>query len=136
MLQQVDKDPAKGQGLNTIKGLIAHNQGIHLSRDYISGVMHIHDMEAFLARQPGAASIRRVPKVPLGVHERWSADGHDKLYKIGFPIWAVVDDATGRWLGAWVVPSNQMGDIIGYLFLRLVQMYRGELLRICFQVQI
>jgi hypothetical protein len=53
-------------------------------------------------------------------------DGHDKLYKIGFPIWAVVDDATGTWLGAWAVPSNRMGEIIGYLYLCLVEKYRGE----------
>jgi hypothetical protein len=90
--------------------------------------MHIHDADGFFARAPGAASIKRVPKVPLGIHERWSGDGHDKLYKIGFPIWAVVDDATGTWLGAWVVPSNRMGEIIGYLYLCLVEKYRGELL--------
>ena len=88
--------------------------------------MHLHDADAFLAQAPGAVSIKHVPKVPVGIHEHWSGDGHDKLYKIGFPIWAVVDDATGRWLGAWVVPSNRMGDLIGYLYLCLVEKYRGE----------
>lgn len=87
--------------------------------------MHLHDADAFLAREPGAKRIHRVPKAPIGVHERWSGDGHDKLYKIGFPIWAVVDDATARWLAAWVVPSNRMGDVIGYLFLCLVLKYKG-----------
>ncbi|KAF8952860.1 hypothetical protein BDZ97DRAFT_1909005 [Flammula alnicola] len=125
VLQQLDKDPAKGQGLSTIKNHIAHDQGIQLSRDVISGIMHIHDAEAFLAREPGAKRIHRVPKAPIGIHERWAGDGHDKLYKIGFPIWAVVDDATGKYLGAWVVPSNRMGDIIGYLFLCLVERYKG-----------
>lgn len=128
VLQQLDKDPARGRGLGTIRNHIAHDQGIHLPRDYISGVMHIHDAEGFLAREPGAATIRRVPKIPLGIHERWSCDGHDKLNAIGFPIWAVVDDGSATWLGAWVVPSNRMGDIIGYLFLCLVLKFRGEII--------
>ena len=41
--------------------------------------------------------------------------GHDKLYNIvGFPIWAVFDYATSKWLGAssWVVPSNRMRNVI------------------------
>ncbi|PPQ79723.1 hypothetical protein CVT26_016028 [Gymnopilus dilepis] len=125
VLQQLDKDPAKGQGIATIKSGIAYDQGIHLKRDFISGVMHIHDADAFLARAPGASSIERFDKVPLGIHERWSCDGHDKLYRIGFPVWAIVDDATGRWLGAWVVPSNRMAEIIGFLFLKAVEAYRG-----------
>ncbi|KAF8952859.1 hypothetical protein BDZ97DRAFT_1930244 [Flammula alnicola] len=41
-------------------------------------------------------------------------------------IWAVVDDTTGQWLGAWVVPTNRMGDIIGYLFL-CVKRYKAGL---------
>ena len=95
-------------------------------RDFVSQVMHTHDGEAFEGREPTSKRIFRVPKVPIGIHERWSADGHDKLYKIGFPIWAVVDDATSKWLDAWVVPSNRMGHIIGYLFLSLVEKYGGN----------
>ncbi|KIK76851.1 hypothetical protein PAXRUDRAFT_168580, partial [Paxillus rubicundulus Ve08.2h10] len=30
-----------------------------------------------------------------------------------------------RWLGAWIVPSNQMGEIVAYLFLCLVEKYEG-----------
>jgi hypothetical protein len=70
-------------------------------------------------------------KTPLGIHERWSADGHDKLYKIGFPVWAIVDDATGKWLEGWVVLSNRMGDIIGYLYLCQVEKFGGKYLVIC-----
>ncbi len=64
-------------------------------------------------------------KVPIGIHDRWSADGHDKLNHIGFPIWAIVDDATGKWLGAWVVPSNRTALIVAYLFLCTVERYGG-----------
>ena len=100
-----------------------------MTRDYISGIMHIHDADAFIARAPGAASIKRVPKVPLGIHERWSSDGHDKLYKI---VWAVVVDTAGRWLGALVVPSNGMGhltfiDILGLKFDVLFKECRSNL---------
>ena len=89
-------------------------------------IMHIHDDSGFTLRDPSSKQIFRVKKVPIGIHERWAGDGHDKLYKIGFPVWAVVDDATGKWLGAWVVPSNRMGYIIGYLYLCMVELFGGK----------
>jgi len=92
----------------------------------VSQIMHAHDAEGFEKRKPDAKKIFRVPKVPIGIHDRWAADGHDKLYKIGFPVWAIIDDATGKWLGAWVVPSNRLNVIIGYLFLCCVEKYGGE----------
>ena len=88
--------------------------------------MHTHDSEAFATREPTAKRIHRVKKHPIGIHQRWSADGHDKLYKIGFPIWAIVDDATSKWLGAWVVPSNRMGNVVAYLWLCAVEKYGGK----------
>jgi hypothetical protein len=99
----------------------------------ISEIMHTHAPEGFSKRDPTAKKIFRVPKVPIGIHERWSCDGHDKLYKIGFPVYAFVDDATSKWLGAWIVPSNRLGHVIGYLFLCVVEKYGGELLHwLCF----
>ena len=95
--------------------------------------MHLHDRDAFDGREPVAKRIHCVPKHPIGIHERWSGDGHDKLYKIGFPIWAMVDDATGKWLGAWVVPSNRMGEIVAYLFLCLIEKFEGTFM-ICVYV--
>lgn len=88
--------------------------------------MHTHDPHAFDLREPTAKKIMRVRKVPIGIHERWAGDGHDKLYKIGFPAWGVVDDATGKWLGAWIVPSNRMANIVAYLFLCIVEKYGGQ----------
>lgn len=125
VLDQLEKDPTKKRGLANIKARIAFDNGIHLTRDEIANIMHTEDPEGFLGREPGAKKIIRVSKVPIGIHERWSADGHDKLYSIGLPIWAVVDDATSKWLRAWVVPSNRMGDIIVYCYLNLVEEYRG-----------
>jgi hypothetical protein len=126
ILKQLDKDPAQNQGPATIKARITWDQNIRLPRSLVSEVMHTHNPDGFLKRGPNSKKIMRFPKTPAGINERWSADGHDKLNKIGFPIWAVVDDATGKWLGAWVVPSNRMSDIIGYLFLDLVETMRGE----------
>jgi hypothetical protein len=94
-------------------------------RDVVSQIMHVHDPDGFKGRDPTSKKIVRFPKVPIGIHERWSCDGHDKLYKIGFPIWGIVDDATSRALGLWVVPSNRYGHIIGYLFLCCVERYGG-----------
>ncbi|KAJ7139308.1 hypothetical protein C8R44DRAFT_605998 [Mycena epipterygia] len=125
VLNQMDEDTAKRWGVRTVWHKIAHDQGIILTRDTVDRIMHTHDSEAFANRDPAAKKIFRVQKFPLGIHERWAGDGHDKLYKIGFPIWMMVDDATANILKAWVVTSNRKGDIIGYLFLCLVEMYGG-----------
>lgn len=95
-------------------------------RDFVSEVMHTHEPRGFELRAPTSKKIHRTEKVPIGIHERWAGDGHDKLYKIGFPIYAIVDDATGKWLGAWIVPSNRLGKTIAYLFLCLVEEYGGK----------
>ena len=92
--------------------------------------METHDADGFAKWDPTAKRIHREPKVPLGINERWSADGHDKIYGIGFPIWAIVDDGTGRWLDVWVVPSNHMGRTIAYLFLCAVEDAGGKSLLI------
>lgn len=88
--------------------------------------MQLHDPEGMKARDPHSKKIPRSSKHPIGIHERWAGDGHDKLYGIGFPIWGVVDDATGKWLRAWVLPSNRLGMIIAYCFLCLVEEYGGK----------
>ena len=64
-----------------------------------------------------------IPKVPIGIHEHWSCDGHDKLYKIGFPAYAFVDNAMGKWLAGWIVPSNWFRMIVGCLYLCVVKKY-------------
>jgi hypothetical protein len=64
--------------------------------------MHLHDSAAFETREPTAKKIFRVAKYPIGIHQRWAGDGHDKLYKIGFPVYALVDDGTSKTLRAWV----------------------------------
>lgn len=126
ILDELDDDPSCHHGVDNIRYRIAFKHGVHLTRDFISNVMHAQDPGGFDLREPTAKKVHRSVKAPIGIHERWSGDGHDKLYSIGFPIWAVVDDATGKWLGGWVVLSNRIGRIIGYLFLRLVWTYGGE----------
>ena len=124
-MAQVDKDLAKQQGVGTIKARIAFDQGVHISRDDVRRVMLQHEPEEFERRDPGTKRIRRTAAVPIGIHERWSGDGHDKLYKIGFPIWAVLDFGSGVYLGAWVLPSNRLAVLAAYLYLSLVIKYRG-----------
>jgi len=126
ILDQMDHDAARHQGPRTIRHKITMRTGQHLMRDYITETMHIHDDAGFNKRDPTAKRIHREPKVPIGINERWSADGHDKLNGIGFPIWAIVDDATGRWLGIWVVPSNRLGNIIVFLYLEAVETAGGK----------
>ncbi|KIK51884.1 hypothetical protein GYMLUDRAFT_78053 [Collybiopsis luxurians FD-317 M1] len=125
ILDEMSKDPAQCLGVRTIQAKVAYNSGVHLARQFIGDVMHIHAEEGFAKREPTAKKIHRVVKQPLGIHHRWTGDGHDKLYKIGFPIWAVVDDATGKFLDAWVLPSNRVAEVIAYYFLLLVEKFGG-----------
>ena len=130
VLDQMDRDLARHQGPRVIRHKLASRTGIHLTRTFCAKTMEIHNAEGFSKWDPTAKRIHREPKVPLGINERWSADGHDKLYGIGFAIWAIVDDGTGRWLDVWVVPSNRMGRTIAYLFLCTVEDAGGESLLI------
>jgi len=125
VLDQMDNDPASNKGSRTIRHSIAMKTGTHLTRDFITATMRSHDPEGFVKRDPAAKRIHREPKVPLGINERWSADGHDKLNSIGFPLWAIVDDATGLWIDTWVVPSNRFDNVIAYLFLDAVETAGG-----------
>jgi len=106
---------------------LAFDQGIHIPRDQVRDVMRLHEPEGFECRNPGSRKVHRTPIVPLRIHERWTADGHDKLYSIGFPIWAILDFGSQKALGAWVpvVPSNRLAIVIAYLFLCVVEKYRG-----------
>ena len=114
IIDELDKDISGSRGLDNIKVRLAF-LGFHLTRDFILDIMHEFEAEGFDHHKPGAKKILHIAKNPVGIHEHWAGDGHDKLYSIGFPIWAVVDDAMSKWLGAWVVPLNRMGNIIGYL---------------------
>ena len=128
MLTELDEDISRGRGLDNIQRCISFNHGIQLTQDFISNVMHAIDGDGFLLREPTSKKVVRIKKAPIGIHERWSGDGHDKLCSIGYPIWAVVDDTTSKWLGGWVVPNNRMGRIIGFLYLCLVEEFEGKLI--------
>ena len=127
VLDAMDRDPVRHQGVRAIQQNIAYYEGKHLTRDYVSEIMHTHDTDGFKKRDPTSKRINRFPRVPLGIHEQWAGDGHNKLYSIGFPIWAVVESGSGKWLGAWVVLSNRTGDTIAYLFLCLVEKMGGNI---------
>lgn len=99
---------------------------IFIVRKFVSDIMHLHAPEAFSQHDPYGKCIHQVPKHPIGIHKWWLGDSHDKLYHIGFQIWAMVDDATSKWLDAWIVLSNHMGEVIRYLFLCLVEKYGGK----------
>jgi len=126
ILNQMDHNAARHQSPRTIRHKIAMRTGQHLMHDYITKTMHIHDDAGFNKCDPTAKHIHHEPKVPIGINEWWSADGHDKLNGIGFPIWVIVDDTTGRWLGIWVMPSNRLGNIIVFLYLEAMERVGGK----------
>lgn len=88
--------------------------------------MRAHDKEGFARREPHAKKIHRTPLVALGPHDEWSADGHDKLSAIGFPVWGVRDKWSTKWLGLWTVPNNRLKLAIAYLYLSLVYELGGK----------
>jgi len=125
VLDQMAKDPARRQGPDLIKEGIAFDQGIHLSRDFVTSEMRHHDPGGFKLREPTAKKITREPLVALGPHHEWSGDGHDKLTSIGFPIWGVRDKWSGKWLGLWVVPNNRLKSAVAYLYLSTIESIGG-----------
>lgn len=133
VLEQLDLDTTGHAGPRSIRHRIASRKSEHLPRAFVHKTMKMHNPEGFEKRNPSAQKTVRHSKVPpVGIHERWSCDGHDKLYKIGFPIYGFVDGATGLWLFADIAPSNCHNLIIGYLFLCCVEEYGGMLSLILF----
>ncbi|KAJ4500374.1 hypothetical protein C8R41DRAFT_811193 [Lentinula lateritia] len=125
VFDEMSKDPNAKRGPKTVKENIARVAGVHLTRDFIEATMRDQHPEGFANREPTAKKIHRSALVCVGPHQEWSGDGHDKLTGIGFPIWAVRDVWSGKWLGIWVVPNNRLKDTIAYLYLKLVYEYGG-----------
>ncbi|KAJ7145031.1 hypothetical protein C8R46DRAFT_918900 [Mycena filopes] len=125
VLNKLDKDPVKRSGVRTIRATVAFQDSVILPRQMVWEIMQEYDADSFALREPTAKKILRVKKFPIGINHRWAMDGHDKLYKIGFPVYATVDDATGKIMKAWVVPSNRFGEVVAYLFLCLVEEVGG-----------
>ncbi|KAG6867654.1 hypothetical protein C0993_012673, partial [Termitomyces sp. T159_Od127] len=131
VLEQLNLDPAGRAGPHTICQCIASRKTECLPHEFVCETMKTHNSEGFERQNPSAWKILCHSKVPLRIHERWSCNGHDKLYKIGFPIYGFVDEATGTWLYAGIAPSNCYNIIIGYLFLCCVEEHGGIPLQLC-----
>ena|ERR1700722_912268 len=89
--------------------------------------MLLQDPYGFDVREPSAKKTFRQPLVSIGIHHEWSADGHDKLSAIGFPIWGVRDKWSGKWLGLWVLPNNRLKLAVAYLYLSLIHELGGRI---------
>ncbi|KAF8495823.1 hypothetical protein JB92DRAFT_3099800 [Gautieria morchelliformis] len=125
VLDQMAQDPTCRRGPKLLVEAIAREHGIHLTRDYVTSEMRLHDPVGFELREPTAKKVFRQALVVLGPHHEWSGDGHDKLTKIGFPVWALHDVWSGKWLGIWVVPNIRLKLAIAYLYLSLVETLGG-----------
>jgi len=66
ILDQMAKDPTRRQGPDSIKERIAFEQGVHISRDFITAEMRQHDPAGFELRDPTAKKIPREPPIALG----------------------------------------------------------------------
>jgi len=94
--------------------------------------MHVLEPEAFAGQEPTAKKVHRVALVALGPHHQWSGDRHDKLVKIGFPVWGIRDMWEGKWLGLWTILDNRLKVTIAYLYLSLVAELSGTLILLLF----
>ncbi|KAF8478327.1 hypothetical protein JB92DRAFT_2768728 [Gautieria morchelliformis] len=97
-----------------------------VKRQLVLDQMAKDDLDGFVLHDPTAKKIHRTPLVVLGPHFEWSGDGHDKLAAIGFPIWALWDVWSGKWLGIWVLPNNRQKLAIAYVYLSLVEQLGGK----------
>ncbi|KAF8573556.1 hypothetical protein K439DRAFT_1649981 [Ramaria rubella] len=125
VLDQLAFDPTNKLGPRVVRNAIAAKTGVILTRDYVTSEMRLHNPKGFAIRDPGAKKIHRQPLVALGPHHEWSGDGHDKLAKLGFPIWGIRDVWSGKWLGLWVVPNNRLKVVVAYLYLILIESLGG-----------
>jgi hypothetical protein len=99
-----------------------------LFRGFINNEMRKQDPEGFTNREPAIGKkVLRTPLIALGPHHKWSADGHDKLLRLGFPIYGIRDKWSGKWLGLWVVPNNRLKLAVAFLYLSLVKDLGGVL---------
>ncbi|KAF8813244.1 hypothetical protein BYT27DRAFT_6380054 [Phlegmacium glaucopus] len=87
--------------------------------------MHLHDPAGFAICEPATMKIQRGVLVSLGPYHEWSGHGHDKLAKVGFPIWGVCDKWLSKWLGLWVLPNNHLKKAIALLYLKLIKEQGG-----------
>ncbi|KAG1852177.1 hypothetical protein F4604DRAFT_1518149, partial [Suillus subluteus] len=125
VLDQLARDPLHRRGPRLVREAIVADTGHLLTRKYVMDEMRQHESDGFAQRGLSKKKISRQPLVSLGPHHQWSGDGHDKLSKIGFPIWAIRDQWSGKWLGMWVVPNNRLKTSIAYLYLSLVHELGG-----------
>ena len=147
VLDEITRDPNGRKGPRTIKRDIALETGIHLTRsvpfinvplafailinpshssDFVDGIMHEFCPDGYVRRNPLNMKIKRSPLSSLGPNDEWSADGHDKLIKIGIAVYGFRDKATGKWLSLRVVPNNRLNLVITYLYLSLVEERGGK----------
>lgn len=51
--------------------------------------MHLQDPTGAASREPTAKKVHKAQLVAIGPHHEWSADGHNKMSALGFPIWGI-----------------------------------------------
>jgi hypothetical protein len=95
------------------------------SREIIRSTQRKFDPDGVDARNPTAKKIPRAPVVTVGPNQIWGGDGHDKLYSCGFPLYAFTDTGTGYVLGGFFAPSNRRAVTVAYMFLCIVEKYKG-----------
>ncbi|KAF5318561.1 hypothetical protein D9619_010793 [Psilocybe cf. subviscida] len=117
---QMALDPSRHQGAVTIRESLAQRTGTRLTRDFVRDQMRTLDPEGSALREPAARKIVRGTLRSLGPNHEWSADGHDKLNGINFPIYGIKDVFSSKWLCLEVVPNNRTHDVVAYLYLRTI----------------
>ncbi|KAJ2936126.1 hypothetical protein H1R20_g967, partial [Candolleomyces eurysporus] len=119
-------DPAARQGPGSIRENIRRDSKVHLTVKCVRDEMRAINPGGFAARDPSAKKITRSTLTSPGPHAEWSADGHDKLKEIGFPIWGIRDKWSRKWIGLWVVPCNRKLEVVAYCYLTAILDVEGR----------
>jgi len=95
------------------------------TRDRIMYALRRIDPVAVLYRRLGSKKRTRVSLTADGPHHQWSIDGHDKLTKLGMPIYGIRDKWTGYLISLEIVPNNRRSATVAQLYLNCVLEYGG-----------
>ncbi|KAG2140218.1 uncharacterized protein EDB93DRAFT_1241888 [Suillus bovinus] len=101
VLDQLARDPLHCRGPRLVREAIVADTGNLLTRKYVMDEMRQHEPDGFA---------------------QW---GRSKKKISRFPIWAIRDQWSGKWLGMWVVPNNWLKTSIAYLYLSLLHELGG-----------
>ncbi|EJU02686.1 hypothetical protein DACRYDRAFT_99739 [Dacryopinax primogenitus] len=131
IVELVEEDVVCRWGRARIHHKLKLHKGMHdANSGFVRQYLAALDADNVLARTPGQQHLQKSSLWTIGPSEEWSGDGHDKLARMGLPIWGLRDKASWRLLGLWVVPNSHILQVPAVLFLQTVLAVGGVPLKV------